>query len=168
MQNTIESTNPFNDLKTYQVSPINNNKFKIVQLVAGFKSSETTADIYRTSELAYIEQSDLADLARKKEIKRFYSKSGKLMYFYIKQIKNTNDIYAIYSKTFPKGEGKNIYISRLIKEGKGELNKKRIEEIALFAISNDEVDLEFKNKLISDITVNFFNQLNFLNFNSGL
>jgi hypothetical protein len=56
---------PFNEKKTFTVHPVNANEFNISQFIAGVWQSDTTADRYRTSEIAYIDQSELIALAKR-------------------------------------------------------------------------------------------------------
>ena len=56
---------PFNALKTFTVQPVSINKFTISQFINGAWQSDTTADLYRTSEISYLEQSDLKELAKR-------------------------------------------------------------------------------------------------------
>lgn len=56
---------PFNAKKTFTVNPVNANEFTISQFIDGAWQSDTTADRYRTSEIAYIEQEALIELAKR-------------------------------------------------------------------------------------------------------
>ena len=56
---------PFNPKKTFTVHPINTNKFAIHQFISGAWQSETIADRYRTSEIAFIDQDKLKELAKR-------------------------------------------------------------------------------------------------------
>lgn len=56
---------PFNPKKTFTVSPISADQFSISQFIAGVWQSDTTADTYRASEIAYIDQDKLKTLAKR-------------------------------------------------------------------------------------------------------
>lgn len=56
---------PFNEKKTFTVYPVNANEFVINQFIDGAWQSDTTADLYRTSEMAYLDQEDLIKLAKR-------------------------------------------------------------------------------------------------------
>ena len=56
---------PFNPKKTFTVFPVNDNEFTINQFIDGAWQSDATADLYRTSEMAYIDQEDLIKLAKR-------------------------------------------------------------------------------------------------------
>jgi hypothetical protein len=56
---------PFNAKKTFTVNPLNANEFTISQFIDGAWQSDATADRYRTSEMAYIDQEDLIELAKR-------------------------------------------------------------------------------------------------------
>jgi len=59
---SLKSVSPFNSNKTYTAKCIGLNEFKITQLIGGVKHSETTADLYRTSEIVYLTQDELQPL----------------------------------------------------------------------------------------------------------
>jgi hypothetical protein len=61
----IEGQCPFNAKKSFTVNPINTNKFTISQFIAGVWQSDVIADLYRTSEIAYIDQDKLVELAKR-------------------------------------------------------------------------------------------------------
>lgn len=54
---------PFNPKKVFSVNPISKNEFVVCQFIDGVYQSETKADLYRTSEMAYIDQDLLLKLA---------------------------------------------------------------------------------------------------------
>ncbi|MFT5852276.1 MAG: hypothetical protein ACI87J_002252 [Colwellia sp.] len=54
---------PFNSKKTFVVNPINKDSFLVSQFIGGVYQSQTTADRYRTSEIAYISQDILLTIA---------------------------------------------------------------------------------------------------------
>jgi hypothetical protein len=56
---------PFNPKKTFTVTPVNMNEFVVNQFIDGAWQSDATADLYRTSEMSYLDQSELKELAKR-------------------------------------------------------------------------------------------------------
>lgn len=54
---------PFNPKKTFAVNPVSKNEFVVSQFIDGVYQSQTNANLYRTSEMAYLDQDLLLKLA---------------------------------------------------------------------------------------------------------